>query len=127
MRRTLILTLTVLACALALCGYALYALNDTVDQAVQLHSHAMLAADGGDGDRAGALLVQLAQLWKDRAGQMEMIANHDALHDVAAAIAEAQICLKCRDRDDFLRVMSNLLSGLEHLKDDEAVRWENLY
>lgn len=127
MRRTLILTLAVLVCALAVCGYALFALNDTVDQAMQLHSRAMLAADDGDGDRAAALLVQLAQLWKDRAGQMETLANHDALHDVAAAIAEAQICLECHDRDDFLRTMSTVLLGLEHLKDDEAVRWENLY
>ena len=47
--------------------------------------------------------------------------------EVAAAIAEARICLECRDHDDFLRTLSEVEMGLDHLKDEEAVRWENLY
>ena len=58
---------------------------------------------------------------------METLASHDALLDVAAAIAEARICLDCRDHDDFLRTLSEVEMGLDHLKDEEAVRWENLY
>ncbi len=127
MGRTLILTLAVLACALAVCSLSQETLNDTVEQARQLHAQALLAENGGDGDRADALLVQLAQLWRDRTGLLEMLASHDALHDVAAAIAEAKICLECRDHDDFLRTMSTVALGLEHLKDEEAVRWGNLY
>ena len=127
MRRTLILTLTVLACALGVCWASQATLNDTVDQARRLHTQALLAENGGDRERAGELLVQLAQLWRDRASLVEMLASHDALHDVAAAIAEAKICLECRDHDDFLRTMSAVEMGLGHLKDEEAVRWENLY
>ena len=127
MRRTLILTLTVLACALAICVFSLSTLNDTVGQAQQLHSQAMLAAEGGDGDRAAELLARLAGFWTDRAGLMEMLASHDALHEVGAAIAEARICLECRDHYDFLRTMSAGEAGLSHLKDEEAVRWANLY
>ena len=127
MGRTLILTLAVLACALAVCSLSQETLNDTVEQARQLHAQALLAENGGDGDRADALLVQLAQLWRERTGLLEMLASHDALHDVAAAIAEAKICLECRDHDDFLRTMSTVALGLEHLKDEEAVRWGNLY
>ena len=127
MRRMLILTLAVLACALAVCWAAQTTLNDTVERAQQLHDQALLAENRGDSDRAGALLVQLAQLWRDRSGLLEMLASHDALHDVAAAIAEAKICLECRDHDDFLRTMSTVEMSLEHLKDEEAVRWENLY
>ena len=112
MRRTLILTLAVLACALAVCVFSLSTLNDTVGQAQQ---------------RAAELLARLAGLWADRAGLMEMLASHDALHDVGAAIAEARICLECRDHDDFLRTMSAVEAGLSHLKDEEAVRWANLY
>ena len=127
MGRTLILTLAVLACALAVCSLSQETLNDTVEQARQLHAQALLAENGGDGDRADALLVQLAQLWRDRTGLLEMLASHDALHNVAAAIGEAKICLECRDHDDFLRTMSTVALGLEHLKDEEAVRWGNLY
>lgn len=127
MRRTLILTLAVLACALGVCGLSQSALNDTVEQARQLRAQALLAENRDDIERAEALLVQLAGLWRDRAGLMEMLASHDALHDVATAIAEAKICLECRDHDDFLRTMSTVEMSLEHLKDEEAVRWENLY
>ena len=127
MRRTLILTLAVLACALAMCALSQATLNDTVEEARQLRAEALLAENGGDVERAGALLSQLAQLWQDRAGLLEKLASHDALHDVAAAIAEAKICLECRDHDDFLRTMSTVELGLNHLKDEEAVRWENLY
>ena len=127
MRRTLILTLAVLACALAVCALSQATLNDTVEEARQLRAEALLAENGGDVERAGALLSQLAQLWQDRAGLLEKLASHDALHDVDAAIAEAKICLECRDHDDFLRTMSTVEMGLGHLKDEEAVRWENLY
>ena len=127
MRRTLILTLTVLACALAVCALSQTTLNDTVEEARQLRAEALLAENGGDVERAGALLSQLAHLWQDRAGLLEKLASHDALHDVDAAIAEAKICLECRDHDDFLRTMSTVELGLNHLKDEEAVRWENLY
>ena len=127
MRRTLILTLAVLACALAICFFSLSTLNDTVGRAQQLHRQAMLAAEGDDADRAAELLARLAGLWADRAGLMEMLASRDALHDVGAAIAEARICLECRDHDDFLRTMSAVEMGLSHLKDEESVRWANLY
>lgn len=127
MRRTLILTLAVLACALAVCGISQATLNETVESAEQLRALALLAENGGDAERAGALLAQLAQLWQDRAGLLETLASHDALHDVANAVAEAKICLECQDHDDFLRTMSAVEMGLDHLKDEEAVRWENLY
>ena len=127
MRRTLILTLAVLACALAICFFSLSTLNDTVGRAQQLHRQAMLAAEGDDADRAAELLARLAGLWADRAGLMEMLASHDALHDVGAAIAEARICLECRDHDDFLRTMSTAQRALDHLRFDESLCWQNLY
>jgi uncharacterized protein Yka (UPF0111/DUF47 family) len=127
MRRTLILTLAVLACALAVCWISRETLNATVERAQLLHNQALLAENSGDSHRAGELLVRLAQLWRDREGLLELLASHDALHDVAAAIVEARICLECRDHDDFLRTMSTVNMGLEHLMDEEAVRWENLY
>ena len=127
MRRTLILTLAVLSCALAVCWVSRGTLNATVDEARLLHDQALLAENSGDSGRAVELLVRLAQLWRDREGLLELLASHDALHDVAAAIVEARICLECRDHDDFLRTMSTVNMGLEHLMDEEAVRWENLY
>ena len=121
------MTLCVLAAALAVCAGSMLALNGTVEQARRLESLAVLAVQEDRAEDAGELLVELAELWRDRAPLLEMLAEHDALHDVAAAIAEAKICLECRDHDDFLRTMSTVEMGLGHLKDEEAVRWENLY
>lgn len=127
MKRTLILTLAVLACALALCAVSLVCIDRAVDSAERLQSLAVLAAQQGDAARAKALMVQLAGFWEDRAGWMEMLASHDALHDVGAAIAEAQICLECEGHDDFLRMMSQVDMGLSHLRDEQALRLSNLY
>ena len=127
MKRTLILTLCVLAVALAVCAGSMVALNATVDEAQRLRSLALLASGEDRQTQAMVLMVELAQLWRERAGLMETLASHDALHDVGAAIAEAQICLECRDHDDFLRTMSTLDMALQHLRDEEALRWENLY
>ncbi len=127
MKRTLILTLTVLAVALAVCVASLNALNATVDEAERLQSLAVLAAEERDLSAAKTHMLALARFWSGRANLMEMLASHDALHDVDAAIAEAQICLECEDRDDFLRMMSGVRAGLSHLKDEEALRLANLY
>ena len=127
MKRTLILTLAVLACALAVCAASLAALNDTVDRAERMQSQAVLAANEHRMADAKTLMASLAEFWSDRAGLMEVLASHDALHDVDAAIAEAQICLECEDHDDFLRTMSTVRAGLTHLKDEEALRLSNLY
>ena len=127
MKRTLILTLAVLAAALAICVASLFALNGTVDEAERLQSLAVLASQEGDFSGAKTHLLALAQFLASRANLMEMLASHDALHDVDAAIAEAQICLECEDHDDFLRTMSTVRAGLEHLKDEEALRLANLY
>lgn len=127
MRKALTLTLAVLLCALTACALCQSALNDAVDEAERLRVEALLAADREDYGRAGALLSRLAQHWRDRARLMELLADHDALHEVDAAIAEAAICLECRDHDDFLRTMSAIRLALEHLRDEQTLSWENLY
>ena len=127
MRRTLILTAAVLAVALAVCWASQAALNGAVDEAERLQSLAVLAVQERRIADAKTLVTALAEFWAGRANLMEMLASHDALHDVDAAIAEAQICLECEDRDDFLRTMSQTAQGLAHLRDEEALRLSNLY
>lgn len=122
-----ILTLSVLAAALMLCAASLFTVNHTVDEALRLRGQALVAFDQGRSDAARDGMQALAGFWERRNGVMEMLASHDDLHSVEAAIADARICLECEDRDDFLRAMSTVDSGLRHLRDEEAVRWTNLY
>ena len=127
MRRTLILTLAVLFCAAAACTASLVILNGTVDGARELGSLAVLAANEGRRDEARERMVHLADYWRDREGLLELMASHDALHEVGAAVAQAVICLECEDHDDFLRTMCDVDMALGHLRDEEALSWENLY
>lgn len=127
MKRTLIAMLAVLAISLALCAAAMALLNDAVDEAQALRSQAVLAVEERRAGDAKTLLLRLAEDWTARGPLLEMLASHDALHEVQSAIAEAQVCLECEDRDDFLRMMSSLDGALKHLSDAEALRWSNLY
>ena len=127
MKRTLILTLSVLAAALIACTASYFILNATVDRAGQLQSLAVLDVQEGRPLRAAERMVALAEYWRDRAPLLETLASHDALHEVTTAIAEARICLECDDHDDFLRTMSLVGAGLEHLRDEASIRWSNLY
>ena len=127
MKRTLLVTLAVLVVALAVCAVCQRALDGAVEEAGRLQNLAVLAASEQRFSDAKTLMGALAGFWQQHSGLLEMMAGHDALHDVASAIAEAQICLECEDRDDFLRTMSNRRMGLEHLRDEEAVSLMNLY
>jgi hypothetical protein len=73
------------------------------------------------------MMVHLADYWRSREGALELLASHDALHEVGAAIAQASVCLECDDHDDFLRTMADVDMALGHLRDEEALSWENPY
>ena len=126
MKRTLVLTLGVLAVSLAVCLWGGRTLNHVIREADALRSAAVLAAETGDADRAKELMLRLARLWRDRSDAMEMLASHDALHEVTTGILEAQICLECGDHDDFLRNMAVMGEALGHLVDEQAFRLANL-
>ena len=127
MRRTAIMTLSVFLIAVAICTVALLMMSNIVERARTLRSEAILAVEDDDPERAKELMVELAELWKDKSGLLEVLTSHDALHEVKTGIIEAQICLECGDHDDFLRTISTVGEGLEHIYDVEALSISNLY
>ena len=127
MKRTLIAMLAVLAASLALCWASMRLLDDAVDAAQALRSQAILAEEEARSGEAKTLLLRLVQHWTEHAPLLEMVASHDVLSEVWTAVCEAQVCLECGDRDDFLRLMSNLDGVLERIREAEALRWSNLY
>lgn len=127
MKRTLIAMLAVLAVSLALCWASRALLDGAVDEALALGRMAVQAEEEDRASDARNLIQRLSERWDERAPALELLTSHDALHDVQTAIGEARICLKCEDRDDFLRMMSNLDAALQHIRDAEAVSWGNLY
>ena len=127
MKRTLILTLAVLILCISVCTAGMRLLSSTLDQARRLRSEAILAVERNDPDRAKEIMVELAELWKQKTPVMEVLTSHDALHDVESGIIEAQICLECDDHDDFLRTISIVGACIDHLENVEHISLSNLY
>lgn len=127
MRRTLLLTACVLIVSLSICTISLLTLTQILDQARALRSEAILAVEEDNPTRAAEIMVELAELWKEKENLLEVLTSHDALHEVKTGIIEAQICLECGDHDDFLRTISVVGEGLEHISDVEAISVSNLY
>lgn len=127
MRRTLFTALAVLLVSAAVMTAALIFLNRTVNRAEALLDEAVLAEGKEDAEMAAERVTQLAAHWEERTPVLEVVADHDALEEVARGIAEARICLECDDHDDFLRCMSGVKIALNHIRDEEALRWSNLY
>ena len=127
MKRMLATALIVLMASLGVMTAGLLYLNRAVTRATALGSEAVLAAQMNRGDSAAETMVALAEFWHGHAPTLEMLAGHDALHEVQVGIAEAQICLECEDRDDFLRCMAVAGEALRHLRDEQALRLSNLY
>lgn len=121
------MTLSVFLIAVAICTVSLLMMSNIVERARTLRSEAILAVEDDDPERAKELMVELAELWKDKSGLLEVLTSHDALHEVKTGIIEAQICLECGDHDDFLRTISTVGEGLEHIYDVEALSISNLY
>lgn len=127
MRRTLLLTACVLIVSLSICTASLLTLTQILDQARALRSEAILAVEEDNPTRAAEIMVELAELWKEKENLLEVLTSHDALHEVKTGIIEAQICLECGDHDDFLRTISLVGEGLEHISGVEAISVSNLY
>ena len=119
--------LIVLMASLGVMTAGLLYLNRAVTRATALGSEAVLAVQMSRGDSAAETMVALAEFWRTRTPVLEMLADHDALHEVQTGIAEAQICLECDDHDDFLRCMVIVDGALSHIRDEEALRLSNLY
>lgn len=127
MKRALGLMLAVLFLAVAVCVGASGFLCATIDEARYLHNEAVRWVENGDVDRAAALMVEMATLWRKREPVLEMLASHDSIHEVKIGIIEAQICLECDDHDDFLRTISITGEALDHMRAVEALSFSNLY
>ena len=127
MRRTLILTLSVLILALSVCTFTSAFMSDIVEQVRYLHNEAVRCVESGDTGRAKEIMVEMATLWREKESVLEVITSHDAVHEVKLGIIEAQICLECDDHDDFLRTISIAGEGLEHMLSTEILSLSNLY
>lgn len=127
MRRTIIIALTVLALAVALCAVGTGAVNRAVAGAQALLEDATRAARLGDVNAAREAVRALGAHWDRRGRVLELITSHDALYEARGGIEDARICLEQGEKDEFFRAAANVAIQLERLKVTESLRWANLY
>ena len=127
MRRTICITLAVFAAAMAVCAFAHVRINRLVNHARHLRTEAIIAMDEGDVQRAEERMVELAAYFERSQGWLEVLCEHDDLHEIKGSIIDAQASIEFGIADDFYQAIYRFGEGLEHIADVESVRLSNLY
>ncbi|MGN1007241.1 MAG: DUF4363 family protein [Aristaeellaceae bacterium] len=127
MRRTILITLTTLLISLALCTMSHIHVTRVVKHARHLRTEAIEAIDVDDAQRAETVLVELAGFLDEEQGWLEVLCEHDDLHEIKAAIIDAQASIEFGITDDFYQAIYRFGESLEHIADVESVRLTNFY
>lgn len=120
-------TAGVLAVSLLVCALSMIWLNSVLDEAHGITIDVFTAMEEGRVEDARQGLVALATLWDEHSDLLEMLCAHDDLHEVKERIIQAEICMEYTDMEDFYSTVALIGEGIEHIRDQEALRWTNLY
>lgn len=127
MRRTIWITAVVLACSIALCAVSERSITRVVEHARHMRTEAIDAMDAGDVQRAEETLTQLAAYISDKAVWLEVLCEHEDLHDLKEQLIDAQASIEFGIEDDFYQAIYRFGERLEHIAEAEGVSISNLY
>ena len=127
MRRTILITLTTLLISMILCTLSRISVHRVVNHARHLRTEAIEAMDAQEVQRAETVLVELAVFMEDKQPLLEVLCEHDDLHEIKAAIIDAQASIEFGITDDFYQAIYRFGEGLEHIADVESLRLTNFY
>lgn len=127
MKRLKIMVFSVLAVSMAVCGAGLLTLNHILDQACDKATTICMYMEQGSEAAAEAGLVDLATFWADNMSLLEVLCEHDDLHDVQEKIIQAETCVRYTDMEDFYAAVMLIGESIEHIRDEEAIRLSNFY
>ena len=127
MRKTICITLAVFLVAMAVCTLSYIKINRLVNHARHLRTEAIMAMDEGNVQLAEERLVELAGYFERNQSWLEVVCEHDDLHEIKGNIIDAQASIEFGIEDDFYQAIYRFGEGLEHIADIESVRLSNLY
>lgn len=127
MRRTLWITLGVFLCAMTLCSVNSIVVHRVVNHASHLRTRALEAMDEGDVQAAEVQMVALASYMKRNQNWLEMVCEHEDMHEMKADIIDAQAAIEFGIVDDFYQAVYRFGEGLEHIAEVEKISLGNLY
>ena len=127
MRRTVCITIAVLAVAMAVCSLVHVNVNRVVTHALHLRTEAIEAMDEGDVQRAEERLVELAGFIGRNQDWLQMVCQHSDLHEIKADIIDAQAAIEFGIEDDFYQAIYRFGEGMDHIAEIEEISLTNLY
>ncbi len=105
----------------------MFVVQHASEQVEKLSMEAQELAEQGRIEDAVAKMTQLASEWKRHQPFLEMLISHDEMHTVVERYTEAEAYLRRGRMDEFNSNMALLMEMLDHIRDQEAVRWGTYY
>lgn len=127
MRRTLCITLAAFLAAMAVCALSYMKIGEFETHARHLRTRALLAMDEGEVQQAEVTMTELASYMQDNRNWLEMLCEHNDLHELKGNIIDAQASIEFGIEDDFYQAMYRFGEGLDHIFDIQQPRVSNLY
>ena len=126
MRRTIAGVVLVLCAVACVCASSLFTILRTVDGMETLRMQSLERAGEGDLDGAEEYLAKLAGHWREMTPRLEILTDHNDLHNVAEGITDARISLERGFLDDYYKAMALLGEGIAHIRAQEELSLANL-
>ena len=126
MRRCIVVTLIVFARSMAVCSLVQANINRVVEHARHLRTEAIESMDKQEIQLAEERMVELAGYISRNQDWLSMVCEHSDLHEIKAAIIDAQAAIEFGIEDDFYQAISRFGEGLDHIASIEEISWSNL-
>lgn len=126
MRTMLFSALIAALLAIGVCAGGVAYVDEATDELSDLAIELMRYAEAEDYERAEETITIMANQWARRRPLLEMLTDHDDLHDVTERLVESRIHLKFRHANDFYHSMALLDESLRHMRDGEQLSIANL-
>ena len=126
MRRTIAGVILVLCAVACLCASSLFTILHTVEGMENLRMQSLQRVSEGDLEGAEEYLTKLAGHWREMTPHLEILTDHNDLHNVAEEIMDARISLERGFLDDYYKAMALLGEGIAHIRAQEELSLANL-
>jgi len=127
MRRMILTTAVVFLLAMGICTFSTLGIERVVDRCQELRNQAVMAMDSGAVQETEEGLSALATYLEEHQGWLEILLEHEELHEIKNQILEAKLGLEYGVEDDFYQAIAKVSEALEHVRSIEQMSLSNLY
>ena len=126
MRRLLIVTAALFVLAMGVCTLTAANVHRVTHHMRHLRSEAILHMEKGEIQEVEQALSELANYLAENTGWLEMVCDHDDIHEIKGEIIDAQASVEFGIEDDFYQAIYRFGEGLDHIASVEEFSLRNL-